>query len=150
MKKLMLAAVLALAAIAAGCGGGGGGSALSADDYRSRLNAICEDFNQKQTEIGEPQNLEEVGQKGDEILDEFDKAIAEVEDLNPPDELQKPHDEFLDLGKQQRDILQKVVDAAKDGDEAEASREAEEAGTLDDRSDAVATDELQAPACAED
>lgn len=153
MKKWILAAALVIVLVmAAGCGGGGGGGGdeLTADEYSAQLNAICEKFNKKQDEIGEPQSLEDVAELGPKFLDEFDNAIAEVEDLNPPSELEEPHNEFVETGKQQRDLLQQVVDAAKDGDEAKAQELGQQGDELDNKSDAIATDELNAPACAED
>lgn len=150
MKRIVFGAValVAIVLLAAGCGGGGG-SQLSAEEYSGKLNGICEEFNTKQEEIGAPSSLAELGEKGEQILDGFDSAIAEVEDLNPPDELQEAHDRFVELGHQQRDLLQKTVDAANEGNEAEVNQYVDEADPLDKESDKIATDELNAPACAE-
>src|SRR3954468_20212482 len=118
MKRLMLGAALALALVAAGCGGGGG--ELTKAEYSSQLNAICSDLDAKNKDIGEPQSLKEVGEKGDDLLAAFDDTIAEVKDLNPPAELEKAHNEFVDLGEQQRELIGQIVDAAQEDPPDEA------------------------------
>jgi hypothetical protein len=149
-KTLVLAGALAalLAALSAGCGGGGGGgSSLTKEEFASQLNAICEDFNRKQEEIGEPQSLSELGEKGDQILDEFDKAIDRVRDLNPPDEVADQVNRFVEIGDQQRDLIGDVVQAAKDNDLAKAQQVGAQIEPLDAESDRIAN-QLGAPACA--
>jgi len=145
----MFAAVTVLAVAAAGCGGGGGGSALSKDEYSARLNNICDELNEKQKQIGEPNSVADVADKGPELQDEFNHAISEVEDLNPPEELQEAHDRFLSLGKQIRDKIDNLIDAAKEGNEAELGEIGSSIDPLDKESDRIATEELNAPACAE-
>lgn len=149
-KGLVLAGALValLAALAAGCGGGGGGS-LTKDEYVSKLNAICEEFNNKQDEIGEPQSITEVADKGPRIIDEFDKALDKAKDLKAPDEISDQASRFISLGEQQRDLLNDLVDAAKDNDRAKAQQIGTQISPLDDESDSIAND-LGAPACAED
>ena len=149
MKKVALAAAAALVLlVAAGCGGGGGGDKLTAEEYSSQLNTICTEFNDKQDAAGNPQSLADIGEIGPKVLDAFDSAIAEVEDLDPPSELEEAHNEFVDVGHQQRDVLSDLIDAAKDNDEAKAQELAAKGNDLDKKSDAIATDELKAPACA--
>jgi outer membrane murein-binding lipoprotein Lpp len=152
MKKLMLGAALALALVAAGCGGGGAGDELTKEEYSSQLNAICTDLNAKNDEIGEPQSLADVGEKGDDLLAAFDEAIAEVEDLNPPADLEEAHNEFVDLGHQTRDLVGQLVDAAQEDppDEAKINELGPKIDPLDAKSNEIAKNELGAPACAEE
>ncbi len=149
-KRFLIGAVAiaALALAAAGCGGGGGGK-LTKDEYVSKLNAICEDFNAEQEEIGEPESLEEIGDKGGRILDAFDDAIAEAEDLEAPDEIKETADQFIAKGKEQVSLLRDLVAAAKINDLAKINQLGTEASKLDDESDALA-EELEVAACAED
>lgn len=151
-KTLVLAGGLAalLAAVAAGCGGGGGGgNALTKEEFASQLNAICEDFNRKQEEIGTPQSLSELGDKGDQILDEFDKAIDKARDLEPPDEIADQANRFIEIGEQQHDLIEDVVQAAKDNDLQKAQEIGAKIEPLDAESDRIAN-ELGAPACTAD
>jgi len=143
-----VAAVGLLALGAAACGGGGGGDQLTAEEYGAELSSICEGFNAAQEEIGEPQSIDDVAEFGGQILDAFDEAIASVEELEPPDELADTADEFIAKGKEQRDLLSQVVDAAEEGDQERVAELSEQGSQLDEESDALAT-ELGAPACTE-
>ena len=150
MKKLvMCAAMTVLAVAAAGCGGGGGGSALSKDEYSARLNHICQELNAKNKEIGEPNSVEDVVQKGPKLNDAFQGAIDEVEDLKPPDELKDAHERFLTLGKQIHSKIDDLIDAAKKNDQAAAQQISNSLDRLDRESNEIATNQLGAPACAE-
>ena len=150
-KALLLAAGIAslLAFVAAGCGGGGGGSALTKDEWVSRVNEICDAFNQKQDEIGEPDSIEELSSKGQEILDEFENAIDEVKGLTPPDEIADQVDSFIELAEQQTDLIQQLIDAAEDNDTERIQELGNELEPLDTQSDEVAN-ELGVTTCAED
>jgi hypothetical protein len=151
-KTLVLAGAFAalLAVLAAGCGGGGGGGGLSKDEYVSRLNAICEDFNAKQEEIGEPQNLSELGTKGEQLLAEFDNAIDDVKGLgDPPDEIADQANRFIAVGEEERDLIRDLIDAANDNDQARVQELGSQIEPLDNESDRLAT-ELGANACAGD
>ena len=149
-KALVLAVGLAalLAVVAAGCGGGGGGGTLTKEEYASKLNAICEEYNAKQEEIGEPQSLADIGELGPKIVDAFDSAIDKAKDLNPPDEIADQASRFISLGEQQRDLLNDLIDAAKDNDTAKVQEIGSKIEPLSTESDQVAN-ELGAPACAE-
>jgi len=139
--------VVALGLLAAGCGGGDAGK-LSKEEYVSKLNAICADFNAKQKEIGVPQSIPEVAEKGPEIIDEFDKALDKVKDLEPPDEIADQANRFIELTDQQRDLVQELIDAAKDNDAARLREIGSKIEPIDAEADQIAT-ELGAPACAE-
>ena len=107
----MLAAMLT-----AGCAGG---EALSEEQYVSRLNAMCEDFSEKEKEIGEPQTVADLVEKGPQILDAFEKAIVDkVRDLKAPDEIAGEAGRMAALADQQRDVLGGLIDAANDDDVA--------------------------------
>jgi len=150
VKNLAIAAVLvlALAVVAAGCGGGGG-SALSKDEYSARLNTICKELNAKNKEIGEPNSLDELVQKGPQLSDAFQNAIDEVGDLKPPDELKTAHARFLSLGKQIHSKIDDLLDAAKKKDEAKLNAIGSTIDPLDRESNQIAKTQLNAPACAE-
>ena len=150
MKRLTLAGLfVALAAVlAAGCGGGGS-KTLSKADYGTKLNQICADLNAKNKEIGEPSSIADIADKGPQLLDEFDKAIAGAKNLKAPDELKDAADRFISLGEQQRDLISQLVDAAKANDEAKINELGPKLDPLDKESNAIAKDQLGAPACAQ-
>jgi hypothetical protein len=150
MRRLLAgAALIAFVASLAACGGGGGGggSALTAEEYGTQLNEICADYDAKVKEIGEPGNLEEFGTKGPRLHDEFEKAIAQAEDLQPPDELAKLHDEFVAKGKELSGVLADLIDAAEENDLTEINELATKAELIGNESDDLG-EKLGAPACA--
>jgi outer membrane murein-binding lipoprotein Lpp len=148
MKKVVLGAVVALALVAAGCGGSSS-KTLSADEYSSQLNTICADYNAAQKKIGDPQSLEDVGTLGPQIVDEFNKAIAKAKDLKPPAELESAANEFISLAGQQVDLINQLIDAAKAGDAAKANELGTQIDPITTKSDDLAKNELNAPACAQ-
>ena len=147
MKRLACGALLvALAAVvAAGCGGGGS-KTLSKADYGTQLNQICTDYNAKQKEIGTPTSIAEVATKGPKLLDEFDKAIAKADKLKAPDEIKATRDEFFTKSKAQRDLISKLIDAAKANDLAKVNELGGQNDTLNTDVQALAKN-LGAPAC---
>jgi hypothetical protein len=147
VKKLAIAAVLALVLIAAGCGGGGGGKSLSKEEYSSQLNTICTELNDKNKAIGDPQSIDEVVTKGPQLQDAFQSAIDEVENLNPPDELKDAHERFVSLGKQIHSKIDDLIAAAKKKDLAKAQQIGATIDPLNTESTEIARTKLGAPAC---
>ena len=83
-----------VAVLAAGCAGG---EALSKEQYVSKLNAMCREFSAKEKEIGEPQTLADLVERGPRILDEFEKSIVDkVGTLKAPDEIADQADRLVD------------------------------------------------------
>jgi hypothetical protein len=147
VKKLAIGAVLALALAAAGCGGGGS-KTLSKEEYGSRLNQICKDYNAKVKEIGAPSSIAELSSKGPKLLDEFGKAVAKAEKLKPPSELKAKADKFIADAKELTGLLNQVIAAAKKNDTAKVQEIGAKADALTKESDSLGT-ELGASACAE-
>jgi hypothetical protein len=148
VKRLVIAGVLALVLVAAGCGGGGG-SAMTKEEYSSKLNQICTELNNKNKEIGDPQSLDEVVTKGPKLNDAFQSAIDQVNDLDPPDELSDAHKRFLVLGKQIHSKIDELIDAAKAKDQAKLQEIGSSIDPLDKESNDIAKNQLGAPACAQ-
>jgi len=148
-RALVLAVGLAslLAIVAAGCGGGGGSDKLTKEEYASKLNAICDEYNAKQKEIGDPESLSDIGDKGPKIVDEFENAIDKAKNLNPPDEIADQVNRFISLAEQQRDLLNDLIDAAKDNDTAKVQEIGSKIEPLSTEGDQISND-LGAPACA--
>jgi hypothetical protein len=146
-KRVLLGAARGIlaAGLAAGCTDGARES--SKEEYVSKLNAMCEDFSAREQEIGEPQTLTDLVEKGPRILDAFEKAIADkVGTLQAPDEIADQADRLVDLAGQQRDALGGLVDAARDRDLAEVRQLVAENDALNKESNSIAR-ELGADAC---
>lgn len=102
--------------LAAGCAGG---EALSREKYVSALNAACEDFSEREGEIGEPRTLADLVETGPRILDAFERTIlAKARSLKPPDEIADEAERLAELAERQRDLLGGLIDAARDNDVA--------------------------------
>jgi FixJ family two-component response regulator len=90
--------------LAASCSGD---PALSKEEYVTKLNASCEDF------------IEAENEKGPRILDAFETTIlAKARSLKAPDEIADQAKRLAELAEQQRDVLGKLIDAARDNDVA--------------------------------
>jgi gas vesicle protein len=147
-KGVLLGGVLGIlvAVLTAGCAGG---EALSKEQYVSKLNAMCEDFSQKEKEIGDPQTLADLVEKGPRILDAFEKAIIDkVANLKAPDEIADQADRLTDLADQQRDVIGGLIDAAKNDNVAKVQELFSKNEALNKESRSIAR-KLGAEACAE-
>jgi hypothetical protein len=147
VKRFAIGAVFVLALAAAGCGGGGGKS-LSKEEYASKLNGICSDFNAKQKAIGRPQSISDLGDKGSKLLAAFDDAISKVKKLKPPGELKDRANRFVSLGEQERDLVSDLIKAIKAKDLAKAQQLGARIEPLDKESNNLAR-QMGAPACAQ-
>jgi hypothetical protein len=150
LKKelLLLGGVVGVlvAALTSGCADG---EAVSKEQYVSKLNAMCEDFSAKEKEIGDPQTLADLVEKGPRILDAFEKAIVErVGKLEAPDEIAEQADRLVDLADRQRRVIGELIAAARDNDVAKVREAASKNEALNTEATSIAR-ELGAEACAE-
>jgi hypothetical protein len=114
VPRSLLVRGIVVALLAVGCGGD---EALSREEYVAKLNAMCEDFGEREDEIGEPQTVADLVEKGPQILEAFDKAILnQVEELRAPGEIADEADRLVVLASRQHDVLAGLVDAAREGD----------------------------------
>jgi hypothetical protein len=131
--------------LAAGCSGD---PALSKEEYVSKLNASCEDFIEAENEIGEPRTLADLVEKGPRILDAFETTIlAKARSLKAPDEIADQADRLASLAEQQRDVLGKLIDAARDNDAAKVRQLVSRNQVVNKEAGSIARD-LGANACA--
>jgi hypothetical protein len=106
VKQAIVALVLVL--IVAGCG---------KQSFGSKLSAMCEDFAKREHKIGEPRTPSEIAARGDRIVKAYEEAI-----LNPLLLTEPPPEDFpavqqlRQIARQQRDALQALADAGKQGD----------------------------------
>lgn len=137
---------IVVAALPAGCAGS---DALSKEQYASRLSAMCEDFSAREQEIGEPQTIADLVEKGPRILDAFDEAIAdEIRTLEAPAEIAEQADRLADLADRQRGVLGELVEAANADDLAKVQELVARNEALNENAGSIAR-ELGATACAE-
>ena len=128
-----------------GCGGVDG---PTKEQYLSGLNAMCEDFRQREKAIGEPKNIADLVTKGPLVLDAFEQAIADkVGTLKAPDALADQAQRLVDLAEEQREVLAGLVVAARNGNVAKVQALASKNATINGESSAI-THDLGADACA--
>jgi hypothetical protein len=146
LKAVVLGGVLGIlvAALALGCAD----DVPSKEQYVSTLNAMCEDFSAREKEIGDPQTLTDLVEKGPRILDAFEEAIADkVHELKAPDEIADQAGRLVDIADEQRDVLASLVAAARDNDVARVRELASKNEALNREATSIARG-LGAAACA--
>ena len=128
-----------------GCGGDEG---ISKAQYVSELNRMCEDFSEREKEIGDPQTVADLIEKGPRILEAFDEAIRdEVRTIEAPDEIAVEAARMVELADQQHNVLIDLVDAASANDLARVGKLASMNAAVNEEASSVAR-ELGAEACA--
>jgi hypothetical protein len=138
---------LLVALLFAGCADG---ESLSREQYVSKLNALCEDFSEKEKEIGDPQTLDDLVAKGPRILDAFDEAIRDkVGNLKAPDAIADEAHRLVDLANQQHKVIRELIDAAKDDNLVRVRVLASKNDALNNEATSMAG-QLGAQACTQD
>jgi hypothetical protein len=108
---------------------------------------MCKDFSAREKEIGEPRTAADLVEKGPQIVDAFEETIVDkVGTLNAPDEIADQADRLVDLAGQQRDVLEGLVEAAKQNDFAQARELAAKNEAFNKEATRIAR-ELGAEAC---
>jgi hypothetical protein len=124
---LLVACALALG----GCGGEDGGDRLSKAELVSRADSICKTYEARLDALGTPENQEQLADFADKALPIARQGRDDLADLEPPEELEDEYDAWLEQGDRAIDIVERLRDAAKDGDSAEVQKIAGEAEATD-------------------
>ena len=143
--KLAALAILSAATLAA-CGGG---DRLSEDEFREQANGICAEYNEKIADLGNPTSPEDIPEYVERGIPIIEEGIAELRELNPPEEMEADFDRMLDETEKTIPAARQLSEAAADQD-AEAVQEAISQGQESDaETDRIAT-ELGLDECASD
>ena len=135
MRSRAVLALTLLVAVVAGCGGE---ETLTRADYITQADAICDDYNQRQAKLGDPESVEDIERLGDETKPLVEKQLAELRDLEAPEEIADDAAAAYDLLERQLPKLDALVRAAEANDVAKVQSVAAEAGVLDKQADAKA------------
>jgi hypothetical protein len=134
MLPLIAALVLTLAA----CGDDG----MSTDEYRAAAKKVCVDAEKATEAVEQPTRStpEAIVDYLERLLDANERTIARFEKLDPPEDLQKPHDEILAANRDGAETVRQVIRKLEGGEDA---REVLESSTsqlreLGERSNAAA------------
>jgi hypothetical protein len=108
--------VLVLASVLlAGCGGGGG-KRLSRQEYASKADAVCSRYNREITAIKQPSDLAGLGKSLDKLLVSFDRAVADLHRLKPPQSERATADQWVAQIETLESDLKSIRDNAKSKD----------------------------------
>ena len=130
----------------AACGGGG---ELSREEFVSEANAVCGRVNDELNEIQEPANLSEIAETLDEGLVVVRDGIADVRELDPPDEMSDDVDAWLAKVEESADELEKARDGAERNDQAAVGIALQSADDANTEANRLAA-RMALTACAED
>ena len=115
-RPLVTTIAAACVALAAGCGGE---DRLSTDDYRAELRKICSDSERRTEQVTEPTRAtpEAIADYLRRLRDVSARSIEQVEDLEPPEDLQDAHDQALDANREGRAKIDEVIGKLEDGED---------------------------------
>ena len=111
MRVHAAVALLLLLVLLAGCGGG-----LSKNELVAEGDKICARVNKQIAKEPDPKSAADLERLAKRTVEISDPAIKDMEALEPPDDLKKDFDAFVDSLKEQRDLTKQIGEAAGAGD----------------------------------
>jgi hypothetical protein len=138
MSGLTTATAIALAAgalLVPACGGGGD-EGLSREEFISRGDAICDEYDQRTEQVEDPESLDDVERFVEETRTLIRDGVDELKELEPPEELAEDYNAWIAQNEENLGLLDDLEAAAAAGDEAQVQEilaEAEQAGAQADR-----------------
>lgn len=144
LLALLFPLVLALAAC-----GGGGDDRLSTDELREQADAICAEYERQLDDLEEPDNFEELVAYAEDASAALEDGLADLRELEPPEELEENYDAWLATGDDAVDRIEELRAAAEDEDQAAIETLFESADESDEESDQLARD-LGLEECSDD
>ena len=131
-----LCALLLTAAVLAGCAGGED-ERLSREEFVEQATAICARAEERIGELPQPASVAELGTYAREARSITAEGVAELRELEPPEELEDGLRRYLESGDEVVGLLGELEEAASAGDEAEARRVAEQIAESADAQEAA-------------
>ena len=116
MRARAAIALLLLTPVA-GCGGG-----LSEGELVAEGDKICKRVNEQIAKEPEPVNAQDLAALAKKTVEISDPAIEDMEALEPPGDLEADFEKFVASLKKQRDLTEKIGEAADSGDTAEIEK----------------------------
>jgi hypothetical protein len=134
-------AISAAALVLGGCGGGnGGGEEMTADEFRQEADAICAEFEGRLDDLGRPESLDDLQNFVSEAVPIIEEGNAQLQELNPPDELQEQWDRAMEINNEQLETVRDLREAVEDGDQARAQELIEAGNEANTEADQLAAD----------
>jgi hypothetical protein len=134
-------AISAAALVLGGRGGGnGGGEEMTADEFRQEADAICAEFEGRLDDLGRPESLDDLQNFVSEAVPIIEEGNAQLQELNPPDELQEQWDRAMEINNEQLETVRDLREAVEDGDQARAQELIEAGNEANTEADQLAAD----------
>lgn len=147
MRRITLTLTLALVFTACG-----GEDRMSKEDYQAELRKICAESERRTNGVAEPTRAtpEAIADYLQRLRDVNAQTIEQVEELEPPEDLQDAHDRALDANKEGREKVDDVIGELEGGGDptqvlTDARKELEESSEKAKK----AGEELGVPECAD-
>jgi hypothetical protein len=141
-------AIMIFALAAAGCGGGSA-SRLSEEEFRQQANTICDEFEQKISDLDPPTSPDRIPDYVDQVIPLIEQGLAELRQLTPPEELEADYDAMLDETAKAIPAARALGEAAADQDAAAVQDAIAQAQQADEASNRIAS-ELGLDSCAQE
>src|SRR5687768_17046295 len=123
MRRLLVLPVLLLGLLA-GCGDAEA-DALSKEEYIEQGDARCEELNEELEGIAEPESADDIAPALERMGGLFEDFRSDLAELEPPDDAEELHQDFLDTVDKAIETVDKAGTAAEDGDMETAQSEIE-------------------------
>jgi hypothetical protein len=146
--RALIIALAAAALAAGGCGGGDDGR-LSKAEWVAQADRICKRVNDRLEKTEQPETMAELVTVLDQGLKDVDDAVADLRELEPPEEMEEDVDAWLAKVEAASAQIENALDAAKDQDEEELSAALEEGTRVNEEGNGQAR-ELGLKECAEE
>jgi hypothetical protein len=145
--RFRLACPVAIAALAAaGCGGGGSETRLTLADFRTKAEAICNDFDAKLKAVGQPSSAAQAAVLLPKVRTLVAAQLVQLRELAPPAEIADKVDQAYTVIGRQLPLLTAFARAAASSDEKAARKISARLDELTATADALA-DDLGLAAC---
>lgn len=126
--------VLLFAAVAWGCGS----DTLSTEELTAEMNKICADNGRAFEEVGHPESFEDIAAMTPQLVDVFEVTLDKIEALHAGDD-SGAVEQFVSLGREQRDLMNRMIEVAEDNDAAGFDQVATLMGKIADQSSEIAS-----------
>lgn len=131
--------VLAAVLFSAACSfGEGADDRLSRDEYIRRADAICADYDKRLNDLGRAESVEQLAENADRALPIAQEGVGKLRELQPPENLERPVDEWLERNDRNVDLIEALRDAARAGEETRIQELAAEAAENEAAADRLA------------
>jgi phage-related minor tail protein len=113
---------------------------MTADEFRQEADAICAEFEGRLDDLGRPESLDDLQNFVSEAVPIIEEGNAQLQELNPPDELQEQWDRAMEINNEQLETVRDLREAVEDGDQARAQELIEAGNEANTEADQLAAD----------